>query len=578
MSTPNGIRYRLDSFLLAFLLVCFSGSVFAESFDFEHAPPLVDDATLTALSSTQGNALLDVFYSANQSLPDQIPFNVNDKPVLLGRDPNKPQHYSATINFDFDGFVEEQSERQALAGRQYESPVFAGRDFLGSKLLQFLDPATLRTSIERRVPIHILPGVVTGTPTPVSAAQSLMITDPAVVGDPTRTFDACTGAGNPTGAWTFDRLITNMANQALTGVDPADFVENWLKTWNTPTTINGFPVPARLSGVTPVMDVQVRNTWPRLASGKLDLKRSPLRLLAIVNRLDLRTNAGYGGGTAGEGRFVFGVLRKSGSSCVALPFTVILEYGIPLRGCPAVQNFGQQWANLGGFALGSGVYNAALQAITDQFTAANAAPAKPNGSAINQIRTNDILINPWELREFNVLAASNQLAIVSPKQTPHTSFHNTAALASYINDPIIQPQILLDRHVVPIAMMGGNVPNPSPQVTWQAPGIGNNTARHHFAVNTCDACHGRETATTSFLHVAPRNAGVPSVLSNFLLGTGTLASPNALFSVPDPVDSTPRLYGDLFRRQADLNALISNACPSGGVVGALSFSPISASD
>ena len=40
-----------------------------------------------------------------------------------------------------------------------------------------------------------------------------------------------------------------------------------------------------------------------------------MRLLAIVNRLDLRKNAAYGG-EAGEARFVFGVIdRNNCQSC-----------------------------------------------------------------------------------------------------------------------------------------------------------------------------------------------------------------------------------------------------------------------
>lgn len=41
---------------------------------------------------------------------------------------------------------------------------------------------------------------------------------------------------------------------------------------------------------------------------QLDLAQSPFRLLAIVNRVDLRENSIYGGGDAGEGRLVFGAI------------------------------------------------------------------------------------------------------------------------------------------------------------------------------------------------------------------------------------------------------------------------------
>src|SRR5437667_375943 len=73
--------------------------------------------------------------------------------------------------------------------------------------------------------------------------KSLMITALPVVEDPTRTFNPCTGAGAPMGVWTFGHLMTEMANQSATGIDPADFALDWIKTWTAPRTINGLTVP-----------------------------------------------------------------------------------------------------------------------------------------------------------------------------------------------------------------------------------------------------------------------------------------------------------------------------------------------
>lgn len=53
--------------------------------------------------------------------------------------------------------------------------------------------------------------------------------------------------------------------------------------------------------------------------------------------------------------------------------------------------------------------------------------------------------------------------------------------------------------------------------TWDAPGIDNPEARHKFALNTCNGCHGGETQT-SFLHMSPRAKGQVSALSRFLTG------------------------------------------------------------
>lgn len=548
----------------------------AEEPGFEQTPPVLEDSFITPVDGNpEGDALLEFVYAKGQELPAEIAFNVGDKPVKLQRDAQDPQLYRAIIPFDFDGLIKEQETRQALAAEQKATvPSFDGREHLGDSPIAFLPPEELRKQIAARVRIRIPGGMLLGPPAIVRPERSLLVTHPAVVEDPIRTFDACTNTGNPNGAWTFNRLMTNMANQPLTGVDPSDFVENWIRTWNTSTTVNSFLVPARTS-----VNAQVLASWPRLSNGKLDLSRSPMRLLAIVNRVDLRGNAGYGGGNAGEGRFVFGVIRRNTTgTCTVHRFTVILEYGVPIAGCPAVRSFAQQWGALGSMSLGSSLYNSSLQAITDQFTGANAAPRKPNGSAINQIRTNEFLQSPWELREFNIVRATAQLGIVPAKQTPNHVFNNAGTLlASYVNAN--QAQVLVEQHSVPLSYLGtpfltGSVRNPSPQVAWTHPGIVNNNARNKLSLNTCDACHGRETLTTSFLHVGPRASGAQATLSRFLIGNGTLASPTT-FNMADPVvASTVRNYGDLVRRQADLATLQSNACLSGGVFQQAQFHPL----
>lgn len=542
--------------------------------NFDEVPPVVEDLHITPISKDpEGNALLQLTYAKGQELPATIAFNAGDTPVQLIRDDKDPQLYSAKIPFDFDGLVKQQEERQKAAGDKETVPLFDGREFLGEELVQFLDPNKLREQIavgaSIRIPLVVLPWPSLR----VRPERSLLITDTRVVEDPTRTFDACTGVGNPNGAWTFKRLMTNMANPGATGIDPSDFVENWMRTWGTSTTINTFPVPARAQMIS-----QVLNTWPRLSNGKLNLDLAPMRNLAIVNRMDLRGNGGYGGGNAGEGRFVFGMLRRnSNGTCTVLPATVILEYAQTATGCTGVRSLAQQWGGLGSLTLGSATYNAALQNLTDQFTAANAAPRKPNGSAINQIRTNEFLQNPWELREFNVIRGSGQLAIVSAKQTPHNSRNNTSLLANYINT--FTPQILAGTYTVPLSHAGqpfltGSVINPSPQQVWRAPGIVNNNARNKFSLNTCDACHGRETLTTSFLHVAPRASGAQAALSRFLIGNGTLATPTT-FSMADPIVSTQtRTYGDLLHRQGDLSTLQNSVCSSSAVFQEAVFQPM----
>jgi hypothetical protein len=363
-------------------------------------------------------------------------------------------------------------------------------------------------------------------------ARELMITDLRVVEDSTRTSWTGGTANAADGAWHFGRLMANMAGPN----DPAVFVRSWLASWETSRTINGFSVPARTA------IRQIVSDWPKLADGRLDLRKAPFRLLAIVNRVDLRK---LSAGKAGEGRFVFAPVRKDGS--VFTGFTVILEYNLLGSTQSELLKWANDWHNLGTLAMGSDQYKAALQKITDRFAGKGAAPMRVNGSAISQVRTNEVdLAFPWELREFRLNATSGRLGEVTVQQTPANQFNGTSKLARFINAN--ESAILQNRHVVPLQFE--SAPFRAASIFnnidfWNAPGINNANARHKLSLNTCNGCHGAET-NTGFLHVAPRAKGVVSQLSGFLRGE----------TVNDPVTGTARTFNDLRRRQNDLKTLV----------------------
>ena len=574
---PRSIRTtRWMPFLTTMFATVLAGTSVQAADPVPSTLPDAEAVTITSLreESPDGDtALLQVRYPKGHALPDSITLQVDGRPAVLKRDRKVRDAFVGTLRFDFDAFVAEQSRRKEIAGSISKTPVFHGREIVAQLPVAFLDPERLRHDIGANVPILVPVEVEAGITSLVDAAKSLFVVHPRVVEDPDRTFDACTNTGNPDGVWTFQRLMTNMANPSLTGVNPSDFVEQWLKTWLETQVVNTFGIEKR-----PLMADRVLDTWPRNGSGRLDLKLSPMRLLAIVNRVDLRGNLVYGGGDAGEGRFVFGVMqRDSFGNCSEMPFTVILEYGVPIEGCREVQEYGKRWQHLDTFALGSPAYNAALQDLTDIFTSADAAPSKPNGSAINQVRTNENALDPtWELREFNVSAATSNLETVSTKMTAHRATYNpfplphtTTLQADFVNANA--PAILVDSHDVPATFLGQPFltgaslnPDTSPAAAWIHSAIFDNDARHHFSLNACDSCHGSETSTR-FLHVEPRSMGTPAGLSRFLTGNpGTVTSPGT-FTMPDPVSSAPRTFGDLLHRQADLDALVNLSCGAGAV-------------
>jgi hypothetical protein len=208
-----------------------------------------------------------------------------------------------------------------------------------------------------------------------------------------------------------------------------------------------------------------------------------------------------------------------------------------------------------------------LQAITDQFTNANVAPLKPNRSALNQLRTNEIAIANaapdqfWQLREFRLPMGNGHLFEANAKQTPHETLRNTDLTANYVNANTAA--ILNGTYVVPDFWLGqkfltnaSDVPGgpPPPATVFWNDGptvpIVNRPARHEFSLGTCSACHHSET-TTAFTHIKPAPFGTPAGLSGFMTGIW----------VADPADGAPmRNFNEFKRRAIDLDKLVHTPC------------------
>jgi hypothetical protein len=328
-------------------------------------------------------------------------------------------------------------------------------------------------------------------------------------------------------------------------------VEAMLSTFNAPQTINGFTVEARAG-----MQSQILASWPRTASGALDLARAPVRLLAIVNRTDLRDLAN---GDAGEGRFVFAFNLEPLPPPVGPPqATIIFEYKLPAARELDVLLWAGAFHTLGALPFGER-YNMALQLITERFVRRGARPGHPNGSAINAVRTNEVPLGDnglWELREFHLSATTGRLEPSPLELTPDLGFDQSASLASYINAN--QAQIIAEKHVVPAMFQSqpfqaGAVFNDLR--AWTAPGT-DPEARHHFSINTCNGCHAAQETGTGFLHLSPRQAGQQAARSRWLTGT----------FITDPVTGNERAFDDLGRRKADLRSLVCWASPPSPLV------------
>ena len=367
----------------------------------------------------------------------------------------------------------------------------------------------------------------------VSTPRELMIKNVSVVDDPVRTTFEPKSVDPRNGVWTFKHLVESMAP---TPADAPAMVEAMLTTFAEPQTINGFTVDIRKG-----MRAFILDGWPRTSDGALDLAQAPFRLLAVVNRFDLRN---LGNGDAGEGRFVFGFTTPF----APLQATMIFEYKLPATTDDDVLSWARSFHALGALPFGED-YNAALQSITERFAGRGARPGHENDSAINAVRTNEIDFGSnglWEMREFALSPTSGFLEPATVKLTPDRSFNFSDTLAQYMSEN--QAAIIAETHTVPDQFNGqpfqaGAIFNDLG--TWFAPGV-DNEARHHFALNTCNGCHSTAETNTGFLQISPRFPGSEASLSAFLTGT----------TVFDPVTNVPRTLNDLGRRNADLKAIV----------------------
>lgn len=540
-------------------------------------PPRIVAASVTPIDTSGQGALLSATFEKEVRLKDSINITIGDTGTVLTRTKDKPGTFTGTIPFDWDAMGKELARANEFTTEPL--PRFNVRQQVSlarANAVPF-DAAMFERARAERLPFDLpLDAIGVGWQL-VDPARELLITDLSVVEDPARTFDPCTGAGTPGGAWTFARLMTDMVNEPVTGVPAPDFVRRWLESWLSDQTLNTFTVTRRQA-----MQAKILDRWPRSPDGELDLNRAPFRLLAIVNRVDLRTSNAYGRGDAGEGRFVFGLIqRNQEGACIIspqAPFTVILEYGVPLQGCQAIHDYAARWAALGEIALGDAAFNPALQAVTDIFAARNAGGTKPNGSAINQVRTNENhLLIKWELREFRLDASSHHLAIAMPVSQPHEALRGQAVIDDIIatNANALVNGTFQFPNAFPGAtpFRGGVASNR--QMAWRGPANAPALidARHQFSLATCDACHGKETQEISFLHIRNRPAGTAATLSAFLVGDGTLLSPTTR-AFPDPFFvRLRRTMGDLQRRRVDL-ASLDGTCRASGIISQLKFRPL----
>jgi hypothetical protein len=404
------------------------------------------------------------------------------------------------------------------------------------------------------IPVPPVPPAIV-TPHPVDAEKELIIRDLRVVES-----DRATRVGGP---WHIGTLLSNMAPA---NVSASAFTLRWLRTWESPQTVeNNGVIPPR-----PGIRDLVINPWLGSQVGQpdsqvqLDWNRAPFRLLAIVSRTDLAKVSPQRVESAGEGRFVFGVLDSSTQKTL---FTVIFEYSLQANSLGQIRDWAKAWHHLGTLPNFDETYLATLQRITDAYAGGGIAPSRVNGSALNQLRTDEIaLAFPWELREFGLSTTDGSLKPTTVQVTPDISFNGTATLAAFLTAN--RAAILATNHAIPQDFQGASFRaaaslNDKPR--WNAPGFENGKVRFLFGLATCSGCHGVETglAPFTFTHIDPRDQGQVAPISDFLTDAGA--------SIDDPEDtnvpprkvflSDLRVRKDILARFANINPAAAGNLP-----------------
>lgn len=369
--------------------------------------------------------------------------------------------------------------------------------------------------------LFTLPLTARAAPPPVvDAFKELLIVDPLVVED---------SRAMPGGPWHFGTLLRQMLPAEASDKEVSDFVVNWLLEWERTTQVNGFAVKPRPR----VRDALVC-PWVNASSGgtdctgTLNMDLAPFRLLAIVNRMDVRKpNLPH----AGEGRFVFALLDKPTSNPidtahVTLSMTILVDYVLPFTEPQGVDFWARQWHALGSIPCTTNEdcepYRTALASLTTSFTSRGVSPGKPNGSALSDIRTNEIEFDfPWQLREFRYVPNGAGVALISStvNKTADITLNNSPKLIDFVKNN--EAAVMAGTHVLPTALLGGFA-NQSfgTEFKWKLEGL-SEALRFNYSKNTCNGCHREErdkiVPIDSFFHISPSRPAGKERVSPFVL-------------------------------------------------------------
>jgi hypothetical protein len=235
-------------------------------------------------------------------------------------------------------------------------------------------------------------------------------------------------------------------------------------------------------------------------------EHAPFRLIAIVNRVDLASDACASGG--GELRYVYAAVDPVTQK--ALDLTLILE--IPYPTTRTAADWAQAWRDLAALPSGQ-AFATGLAELT--------AEIRTEGDPLRaRLRSNEVALSDpadpiWEMREFHVRISDGALELApAPLEFTPRADVDPAELSAYVLDHA--EEIERSGARLPEALQAGAASIDAPDFSWSVLGV-SERARRAFSLQTCNGCHGGDTASLPFRHIAPSaSLQDPARLSRFL--------------------------------------------------------------
>lgn len=322
--------------------------------------------------------------------------------------------------------------------------------------------------------------------------------------------------------------------------EPFDFARSWLWAWSTERSVGAAaaPVTPRPRATALLHDGWLAAAGAPAGSGDADASAyappswatAPFALIAVLNRVDLAADACAG--PAGELRYVYAALDPLTSE--VLDLTLILE--VPYPTTRPAADWAQDWRELAGQPPAEQRVRLAELALAVQ---RDADPLRV------RLRSNEIALAApqapgWELREFQLAVQDGMLALVPAalEFTPRADV-DPALLSEHVlahADEIRSGAVSL-----PVELRAGAAITESEDFSWPVLGVSEGL-RQAFSRETCNGCHGGDTRTLPFRHIAAdADLRRPAQLSRFLY---------------DPSQETDELR----RRAARLEELADTRC------------------